>query len=162
MLGSRRGLTPIVATIILIVFSLLIGTVVMAWGEQYVEARANFVAGAVPTQQGCGSVSVHAYELDNAPQACAQGGVFTAIIENGPVPVQDMQVTVIGTKSIFSAESTLTTPLNPLAADQISFSFGDVGDVRSVKLIPKVKSNNQAVTCADKSTSVTAFDCSWR
>ena len=38
---NKRGLSPLVATVLLVVFALVIGTVTMNWGKNYVE-KANF------------------------------------------------------------------------------------------------------------------------
>ena len=38
---NKRALSPLVATILLVVFALVIGTVTMNWGKNYVE-KANF------------------------------------------------------------------------------------------------------------------------
>jgi len=36
-LGNKRALSPLVATILLVVFALVIGTITMNWGRSYVE-----------------------------------------------------------------------------------------------------------------------------
>ena len=35
---QKRALSPLVATLVLVVFSLVVGTLTMTWGETYVEA----------------------------------------------------------------------------------------------------------------------------
>ncbi len=162
MLGSKKGITPIVATVILIAFSFLIGTVVMAWGEKYIEDRAEFVEGAQRVSEGCDAVKVGAYSIDGIDQVCDQGGEFQAILENGPdMAVKDVQIKLIGTKNVHTAESTLAQPMDPTAVQQVSFSHPDVGRPRQVKFTPKIDVNGKVVFCADKNTVVKTFDCSW-
>ena len=42
---GKQAISPLVATILLLAFSIAIGAVVMSWGESYVEEKANFVQG---------------------------------------------------------------------------------------------------------------------
>ena len=39
-LGNKRALSPLVATILLVIFALVIGTITMNWGKTYVEQVA--------------------------------------------------------------------------------------------------------------------------
>ncbi|MDP6294084.1 MAG: hypothetical protein QGG83_04960, partial [Candidatus Woesearchaeota archaeon] len=162
MLGSKKGITPIVATIILIAFSFLIGTVVMAWGEKYIEDSADFVEGAHKMSAGCDAVEVHAYSIDSINQVCDQDGTFQAILENGPdIAVKDVQIKLIGTRNVHTAESTISQDMEPTAVQQVSFSHPDIGRPRQVKFTPKIEVNGNVVFCADKNTVVKTFDCSW-
>ena len=36
-MGNKKGLSPLVATMLLVVFALVIGTITMNWGRSYVE-----------------------------------------------------------------------------------------------------------------------------
>jgi len=36
-LGNRKGLSPLIATVLLVVFALVIGTITMNWGKSYVD-----------------------------------------------------------------------------------------------------------------------------
>lgn len=36
-LGNRRALSPLIATVLLVVFALVIGTITMNWGKSYVD-----------------------------------------------------------------------------------------------------------------------------
>ncbi len=51
-LKSKRALSPLIATILLVVFALVIGTITMSWGRSYVEKikeepEAGFLESAV-------------------------------------------------------------------------------------------------------------------
>lgn len=37
---NKKGLSPLVATVLLVVFALIIGTITMSWGKSYVEGMA--------------------------------------------------------------------------------------------------------------------------
>lgn len=37
VLNNKRGLSPLVATVLLVVFALVIGTITMNWGKSYVD-----------------------------------------------------------------------------------------------------------------------------
>ena len=50
---NKKGLSPLVATFLLVVFALLIGTVAMAWGKNYVPPEIK----EKPAAQICVSVS---------------------------------------------------------------------------------------------------------
>lgn len=150
------------ATIILIGFSFLIGTVVMAWGEKYIEEKADFVATAQHAGEGCKDVFVHPYNLNGIDQACDKDGMFVGILENGPsMAVQNVQVKFIGSRNVQTIESVLPSPMQPSAVERIEVSHKDLGDLRQVKFTPKIMVDGRTVFCADKNTAISKFDCSW-
>jgi len=65
---NRIALSPLTATLLLIVFSVALGAVVLTWGESFVEAEASRTS-ACPvgcvSQQGATGGAVFSAERDN-------------------------------------------------------------------------------------------------
>ncbi|MBI4143808.1 hypothetical protein HY486_00990 [Candidatus Woesearchaeota archaeon] len=158
-----KALTPLTATLILIGFSFVIGTVVMAWGEKYIEDRAEFVQGAAKFKGSCEGVKANVYSMNGVDSVCFANYVFNAILENGPnMVVEDVQVKLIGSKNVYTQDGVLDKPLERFAVQQVSFVYPDIGVPKQVKLSPKILVNGNIVFCPDKSTVVSKFDCSWK
>lgn len=65
LFDNKKAVSPLAATIILIIFSLLLGTVTMNLGKAYIEEIAN-------TQPQQGSTGVMQKYIDNVLYQCAQ------------------------------------------------------------------------------------------
>ena len=54
---QKRALTPLVATVLLVAFSVGLGALVMSWGEDYISEKAEFVQGTAEIKSGfCGKM----------------------------------------------------------------------------------------------------------
>ncbi len=148
---NQKGVTPLVATVLLIAFSIALGAVVMSWGETYVEEKAEFVKGAEEVRTGCDAAKIDVIKLAGAEQICVKGNVIEMMLENGPdIELFDVQARVVGSQDIAVVESTL--PMKPMPKEyamKVSFGIKPVGKVLQVKLTPKIKTDDTVVFCAE-------------
>lgn len=149
MLESKRAISPLIATVLLIVFSVALGAVVMSWGESYIEEKAEFVSGVQEIGGGCDRAAIDVIRISGAPQVCAKEGVVDVWLDNGPAAdIENIHVRVVGTQGVATAEDILEAPLLRGEAARATIGTGQIGGVRQVKLTPKVRSGAETMFCS--------------
>jgi flagellin-like protein len=152
---DKRGVSPLIATILLILMSVGMGVAVMSWGEEYIEEKAEFVQGVQETLTSCDLVALSVVKIGGVDQLCVSGGVIRGIIDNGPdANVKDIRARVIGQSGISVDESILEAPLPRGSAAQVVIESGDVGAVSQVKLTPSIMMGGKTVACTKQALSV--------
>lgn len=150
-LQQKKGISPLVATILLIAFSVLLGAVVMSWGESYIEEKAEFVTGVEEISTGCDAIQLGVLTLQGVPQVCGRGNMIEIWLDNGPnVDIWDVHTRLVGTTTAVVQESTLFGPIIKGNAQKIEVPAGSVGQIQQLKLSPKIKPRNEVVFCPDK------------
>jgi hypothetical protein len=145
---NKRGISPLIATILLIVLSVGMGVAVMSWGEQYIEAKAEFVQGVQETVTNCDLVQMSIVMISGVQQMCLLGTTIKGLIDNGPdVDVSDIHARVIGDKGIAVKESLLKQALPRGSAAQVAFPIEDIGAVSQIKFTPKIIIAGKPVIC---------------
>jgi len=151
MFHSKKAVSPLIATVLLIVFSIALGAVVMSWGEAYIEEKAEFVKGAQETVAGCDATMLKSIQISGAPQVCVREDIIEAFIENGPnTEVYDIHARILGVDGVATRESILEAPLMPADAKKVMFRFEPVGQIRQIKLTPMVLRAGALTPCTEQ------------
>lgn len=151
---NKRGVSPLIATIILIVFSILLGAVVMSFGEAYVEEQATFVQ-EPEVGNVCDSVDLQIITVKDVPQICVHDQVIEVALDNGVVvPVTGLQARVAGTENIYIAPNVLNMPLEIASSLKTAFTFEPIGTPLQVKLTPTLNTKTGQVFCTDQAIVV--------
>lgn len=153
---AKKGISPLVATVLLVAFSVALGAVVMSWGEEYVEEKAEFVQGVREAVSNCDAASFTLLRLEGLPQICYKQGSLEMTIDNGPdAEIYDFSARIVGVVGTYTAETVLGAPLKKLYAVKAAVPFPKtIGGVQQVKLVPKTKSGNDLVFCKSQSLTV--------
>ena len=152
---DSKGISPLFATILLIILSIGMGVAVMSWGEEYIEARAEFVQGVQETVTSCDLISFSIINVGGIPQLCQEATTLRGLIDNGPdVEINDFHARVVADGQIFVQESTLDDFLPRGSATPIAFSMGEIGDVNQLKLTPKILVGGQPILCTKQAKIV--------
>ena len=154
MFKGKRGISPLVATVLLIAFSVALGAVVMSWGESYIEQRADFVSGRPEVGGACDTALVSIITVKDVPQACVRGNTIELFIENGNQPIDGIKAQVVGSDSLYVAENILTGKLEAAGAIKITITPGTIGQIKQVKLIPIVVADGQKQFCEKSQTKL--------
>lgn len=153
--ANRRGVSPLVATLLLIALSVALGAAVMSWGEDYIEEKAEFVQGVQETVTTCDLVSFSVITISGVQQLCQDGTTVRGLIDNGPdADIADLHARVVGKNGISVQESVLGKPLPRGSATPIVFSTGDLGALAQVKLTPKTIIGGKPVVCGKQALLV--------
>jgi len=156
-LRNKKGVTPLVATLILISFSVGLGAIVMSWGQSYIENTAEFITAAQAQPLGCDSVSIGLIAIGGSKQLCmiTPSRTIKALIENGPrADVDNLDARIVGSEGVDTIENILTGPLTRAASATSTFSHKAIGNVRQIKLTPHVSINGKSTYCTTKAIIV--------
>ncbi len=154
-MSDRRGISPLMATILLIMMSIGMGVAVMSWGEDYIEEKAEFVQGVQETVTSCDVTSFSIIQIGGVPQFCQEETTLKGLVDNGPdADIADFHARVIGSAGIYVQESVLEKPVPRASATPVAFSTGDIGAVQQVKLTPKLLIGGQSVVCSRQALSI--------
>ena len=150
--GAKHTISPLIATVLLLVFSVAVGAVVMSWGEEYVAQKAEFVQGVRESLSSCEAVSFTVVSLRGVLQSCVRGNSFELTVDNGAdVVLYDLHARLVGANGVFTDESLMNAPLERLHAAKFSVKLQSIGDVAQVKLVPKIKVGEDIIFCKDQS-----------
>lgn len=156
-LRNKRGVTPLVATLILISFSVGLGAIVMSWGQSYIENTAEFITAAQAQPLGCDSISIGLITIGGGKQLCVISASQTvkALVENGPkADVDNLQARIVGSDGVDTIENILSSPLTRAASATSTFSHKAIGTVRQIKLTPHISINGKPTYCTNKAIIV--------
>lgn len=128
--GSKRALSPVVATSLLIAIALVLALIIFIWAKSFIgEAlQKDLGTGAVDIEQACAQVNMKA-DVDSA--------TGLVIVENdGNVPIYGIRIMVEGlgsqtSKEVFDGTISTGQTVNVNVASSITFSSGS-----SVRVIP--------------------------
>ncbi len=155
---GRQAVSPLIATVLLVAFSVALGAVVMSWGEEYVSEKAEFVQGVREALSSCDAVSFDVIKINNVPQVCVRNDVLELTIDNGAdEEVFDFHARFVTDNGAFVDESTLNTPLKRLHATKLFLKFPATGRLQQVRLVPKVKVGNDLLFCNDQALLLENF-----
>lgn len=147
IVSDKRAISPLAATIILIVISVLLGAVVMSWGETYIQERADFVKGVTDVGSGCDSVRISVISIDKRAQVCTRTDRIELQLENGAVAVPEIHARIVGSSETFTYEQVLSAPMAKESAQKVVIPLKNAGSPRQLKLTPKVGIKGSVQSC---------------
>ncbi len=155
LVADKRGISPLLATLLLIALSIGMGVAVMSWGEDYIEEKAEFVQGVQETLTSCDHASFSIILVSGVQQLCQEKNTIKGLIDNGPdADIADFHVRVAGETGVFVQESTLRQPLPRGSATPIAFSIGDIGTIKQIKFTPKIVVSGTPVLCSKQASMI--------
>lgn len=156
LFDSRRGITPLVATILLVAFSVGLGALVMSWGEEYIEEKAEFVQGTAEVKSGCDAAKIDIIKIGGQPQACIGPDTIQLWIDNGPdIELYNIHARLAGTNGIDVKEEILSEPLLQSNAVKASVQYNKaIVPILQIKLTPKIWTGRDVATCAQSAINV--------
>lgn len=148
MLKNKKGVSPLIATILLIAFAVALGAVVMSWGRNVEFLKEE------PSIEKCANVNLKIEKINNTPQVfyggTGQDGFIKFTIANtGSYDINQLIVWVIGEKdtNIVELKQSSIRVGYPLIKE-IKHDFDRYGNVKKLKFIPKIRVDDSIVTCA--------------
>jgi flagellin-like protein len=146
--SSRRAISPLIATVLLIVVVVGIGAVITGIVRDYVAGSKETVSSKDEMMSCSRDVVVEVLEIDKVPQVCSGSGYVDIVLENtGGADVDDMQLVVIGDSGIYTNDSVSGgDPFNMGETQEFNGTFdpASVGVVEQVKFVPKLKKSGKA------------------
>ena len=142
---SKKGISPLIATVLLIAFAVALGAVVM-----------NVSAGLIKEQTktpsaDCSTLALDIFTVREKPQVCFADKVITyRLTNNGAQKISDVKVQIVGEREV--VQGTLGSQMAPadIKESSISYSVAKNGDIISARFIPL----SDATLCQEQSVSV--------
>ena len=164
---GKKGVSPIIATVLLMAFAIALGALVMTWGKNYVEDTTEEVSSRSLTARTCAlDVSVEVMNIGGETTLCKteSGGLLQNVqfvLNNRGSPIDDVQVNLIDEdKNILTRKNKLPSPLTQAQAKKITIEnvlipqpSSDPLEFKSLKQIiitPIINLENEAVYCPNK------------
>lgn len=145
---NKRGVSPLIATILLIAFAVALGAVVMSWG------RSTEFLKEEPDTEKCADVNLKIEEINEIPQVFyggtgSDGFIKFTISNTGSYDIDQLIVWVIGEKNTNTIELEKSSiKVGYPLVKEIKHDFSKYGEIKKLKFIPKIKVDNLVVTCA--------------
>ena len=144
---KKRGVSPLIATVLLISFAVALGSVVLNWGRNL--EISNF-------GDGCPGVSIKVRSMEGA-EVCYTSQDKDAnlkfIIDNdGNADIEGLGIWVVGEKGTklmdLDAISIKKGYLFEVQENAVAYDFEAYGDIKQVQFIPKAKIDDSIEICA--------------
>ncbi len=140
---NKKGMSPIIATILLIAFAVALGAVVMNLGR------------SVSSGSECGVfLDLEIVEVDGLPKACFNdnGGNshIEVLLKNGVnADIDDLHVSVIGKQNIYNKEGLLKEKLGKADAKKVLILYDKIlyGEIDQVMITPLINKEGELVMC---------------
>ena len=147
ILNSKKGVSPLIATILLIAFAVALGSVVMNWG-------LNLDLGK--SADNCRNIEIKLRDINSA-EACfggfGQNGYINFVIDNtGAADISGLAIWIVGDKGtrLFELDNIAlkTGSLYDKKDKEVSYDFTAYGNIKQIQFIPKAKAEQTTEICS--------------
>ena len=160
---SKKAVSPLIATVLLIAFAVALGAVVMNWGRSYVEDTAKFAKEKSNTEIKCSTdVRMDFLKVKDEKRICYSNSTdpkyLEFFIENrGMSDIYGLQVNIIGGDEVNITDLDLKD--NPIKRSRIykmaELNYtDDINVVEQVNIIPKIKIEGAVISCPANSLEI--------
>ena len=151
-MNGKKGVSPLIATVLLIAFAVALGAVVMNWGQSFTKQTIDNTETTQKTTMGCSfDVSIKEVEINGEPQICydaATEEVEFLIRNNGNKALTGLQIQVVG-----DADVSLDDINETLAVGRVTKGTSDysvAGNFSQVIITPRITVGGTDVLCSDQ------------
>jgi flagellin-like protein len=145
LVASKRGVSPLIATILLIAFAVALGSVIMNWGLNL---------SAQNSDDPCQRIRLELKPVANA-EACygnigAQGYVNFILENTGNSDISGVSIWLTGQKKTELIDLVVSIPRKTTferSNKETSFDFNAIGNINQIQFIPKVQSGEKTSIC---------------
>lgn len=163
MIDKKRGVSPLIATVLLIAFAVGLSAIVMNWGKQYVQDTAEMTQTKSNQEVACNlDVSIRWVEIGGVDRVCFDDSAIPTklvyIFENGPyLDLSGYVLRVLYANSTFMHQDNVATILKAYPMSS-SFTFPPsitaTSNITMVEIVPRVSVDGSDLTCANRAIRV--------
>lgn len=131
LLRSKKGISPLIATVLLIAFAVALGAVVMNVSASLIEEQTKEPA------IDCAKLAIDFFKVRERPQVCfADGQVTYRLTNTGIYDVTDVRVQIVGERGV--EQGMLGSAMAPadIKDSAIDYSIAKNGNIVSARFIP--------------------------
>ena len=167
MFYAKKGISPLIATVLLIAFAVALGAVVMNWGRSYVEDTAANAERTSQTKVDCSlGVDIEIKEISDDPKICLdtdEEEVVVYLVNRGSKVLEGIKTTIIGTEEIIEFDNNVTIGKSAVKKFTFAYDSDDSGSIEQIIFTPRidVKGSQLSELCTDAElTSEEILSCS--
>ena len=167
---TKKGVSPLIATVLLIAFAVALGAVVMNWGKGYVQTQALNVETKGNAALSCqGDIELNVYILNQRPKICyavdSTGTTLKVMLKNdGTATINGFSVNIVSdTDNVFSEDIDKDIIGGGVIKLDLPVNQTDFGTIKQVEFTPKilVSGVQKPVLCSQNSKVVDEiYECS--
>ena len=155
---ERKGMAPIIATVLLIFFAISLGAIVMNWGSSYAELQHDIDKKKEEAKIKCNKL-VNLVALNNEKNnfcTIPTKKIIKFKLKNaGKIPVDGIRVILIGGKNFeteFFDDNSLKLLPNKEKIISKSYDYDRLGKIAQMDIVPKIdlKHEGKLFTCPQK------------
>ena len=153
--NNKKGVSPLIATVLLIAFAVALGAVVMNWGRSYTEQTAQQVKSKSDVDVKCSlDVKLKLLELSSRPQMCyaewgASSYVNMTILNDGSKAIAAMNVMLVGDNNIYENKSVANSSISISSGAKVSvpYVYSMIGPLKQVRVTPVAEISGVNTPC---------------
>lgn len=154
----KRGVSPLIATVLLIAFAVALGAVVMNWGRTYAQDTQDKVQKTADEDLACTlDVDLEVVILSSGVKLCYGGsgtdGYIQATLKNtGKKAIISTDISIIGASGVYNNQSVNSSDIAPGLAMflNITYDYSTYGKVEQIRFIPKIVVRGVETLCATR------------
>jgi len=145
LFSSKRAISPLIATVMLIAFAVALGAVVMNWGKGFLEESGAMPEGGETNLEGpdpCQQmIQLQFLTIAGRPDICfdqLRGTINYRFENNGQVPIEGGKMQVIGASDVLEFDIE-PVPVAGIKKGANAYDPARYGQVQKAKVVPKIK-----------------------
>jgi len=150
MVRTRRGVSPLIATVLLIAFAVALGAVVMNWSRSFTGEQMETAQQTAGVASACDvNVRMNLVEIGGIERMCYDNSSRTGsfiVKNNGNFDIEGLQVQIITSEGIEENNGSLNLRIGKGKIAKGSFSWTS-GTIEEVIITPLIKVNGENVAC---------------
>jgi len=144
MKWGKRGIAPVISTLLLLMFASALGIIVMSWG------RTTTVSAE---RHDCSETSLNIIEFNNKKQICYKDNKIDFTLENnGQTDIAGVKVIIISTFDIVQLD--LDKHMNVADIIKEELQYDSSGDIQKIKFVPKIYFDNKHELCPNNGLEI--------
>ncbi len=141
---NKKAVSPIISSVILIIFAVALGIVVMSWGKSTT---------ATEEEGGsCMQASLNVIKIAEKPKMCFKDNTLYFTIENnGQIKTTGLKTSFIG-DGVYQKDLIKGTIVGEIIDAKVQFV--DIGKIQKIKIIPKITLEGKEIVCPNSGIEI--------
>lgn len=165
VLKNKKGVAPLIATVLLIAFTVSIGVLVVNWGRDYIETTTSDTSDKVSSDLSCNmDISIEVKEISNTKKICYNGTAKTIelMLENtGREDIAGIRIIAIDSDDGISQHDNLTFSIPAgSVSEKYTYNYSESAnlsdEIQMIEIIPLItlKGKSEPQACSSKALNL--------
>jgi flagellin-like protein len=142
-MSTKKGVSPLIATVLLIAFAVSLGAVLLTY---------------MTTLGECGGVSIEIATLNDEPQVCYNNNnnkILFSVENSGREDVEYLKLTMTGALNVENIDELIVVRRSEVGQAEVEYAKTHLGVLQKLKITPVVDEGGEEIICgSDKSLTI--------